>query len=283
MMTSISLFDQAVKVLSASALTLAACLVGQAQSWTQYDQGTPPQHATGVSPFGSYISTEVGTVSLTNGALNIHLPLITVGGRGMSVPISLNYSSKVWSVAKETDVNPWNGTESLAAYAAYGDEASWYGYYNNLTPGWSIGGMPVMTKRFVGVYSCDTGQGYQTTLTKLAAVMPDGSEIQFRDDYYDGAPRSWPIGQCTLYNDVYRGLRWHATDGSGAIFVFDNSTLQSGVLITGDGTRYCFDGMFAQAVSATDSNGNQITITHPNGTTVYTDQMGRTVTITNGS
>src|SRR5438876_7260545 len=109
----------------------------EAQSWTQYDQGTPPQHATGVSPFGSYISTEVGTVSLTNGALNIHLPLFTVGGRGMSVPISLNYSSKVWSVAKETDSNPWNGVESLAAYATYGDEGSWIGYYNNVIPGWS--------------------------------------------------------------------------------------------------------------------------------------------------
>ena len=120
-----------------SSLLLAFCLTAYGQ-WTQYDQGTPPQHATGVSPFGSYISTELGTVSLTNGALNIHLPLTTVGGRGMSVPISLNYSSKVWSVAKETDSNPWNGVESLAAYATYGDEGNWIGYYNNLIPGWSI-------------------------------------------------------------------------------------------------------------------------------------------------
>jgi len=265
-------------------ISFCVCARVEAQSWTQYDQATPPQHASGVSPFGSYVSTEIGTVSLTNGALNIHLPLATVGGRGFSIPISLNYSSKVWSVAKDADTNPWNGSEDVTAYANYGEAGTWIGYYNNVTgtAGWSIGGMPVMTRRFVGVYPCDTGQGYQTTLTKLSAVMPDGSEIEFRDDVYDGAPRY--SGSCTLYDElINRGLRWHATDGSGAIFIYDNSTSQSGVLITGDGTHYRFDGMFGPAVSATDRNGNQITVTHPNGTTVYTDQLGRTVTIANGA
>lgn len=53
---------------------------GQAQS--QYDKGTPPQLTAGVSSLGSYMSTELGTVNLSNGGLNINIPLGTVGGRG---------------------------------------------------------------------------------------------------------------------------------------------------------------------------------------------------------
>ena len=52
------------------------------QAQSQYDKGTPPQLASGVSSPGSYMSTELGTVNLSNGALNINIPLGKVGGRG---------------------------------------------------------------------------------------------------------------------------------------------------------------------------------------------------------
>src|SRR5262249_10168646 len=48
----------------AMVLLVTFCLIAQGQTWTQYDQGTPPQHAAGVSPLGSYLSTDLGTVSL---------------------------------------------------------------------------------------------------------------------------------------------------------------------------------------------------------------------------
>src|SRR2546422_4321503 len=73
---------------------------------SQYDKGTPPQQAAGVSPFGSYISTDLGVVNLSNGALSIKLPLGQVGGRGFWVPISLNYSSKLWSATNGTEFVP---------------------------------------------------------------------------------------------------------------------------------------------------------------------------------
>src|SRR5215470_5820090 len=76
---------------------------GQEQS--QYDKGTPPQHAAGVSELGSYTSTELGSVNLSNGALNFKIPLATVGGRGISIPLTLNYSSKVWSASQDTVVD----------------------------------------------------------------------------------------------------------------------------------------------------------------------------------
>ena len=79
-------------------LMFTCCLPAFAQGdVSQYDKGTPPQQASGVSALGSYISTDLGVVNLSNGALSIKLPLGQVGGRGLWVPISLNYSSKLWS------------------------------------------------------------------------------------------------------------------------------------------------------------------------------------------
>jgi hypothetical protein len=62
----------------------ASSTAGQEQS--QYDKGTPPQHAAGVSPLGSYTSTDLGSVNLSNGALNFKIPLATVGGRDSLFP-----------------------------------------------------------------------------------------------------------------------------------------------------------------------------------------------------
>jgi len=49
---------------------------------SQYDHGTPPQHAAGISAIGSYTSSDLGTVNLSNGSLNFKIPLGDVGGRG---------------------------------------------------------------------------------------------------------------------------------------------------------------------------------------------------------
>src|SRR5215510_3546129 len=73
------------------------------QATNQYDKGTPPQFAAGVSSFGSYTSADLGTVNLSNGALNLKIPLVNVGGRGMSLPITLNWSSKIWSASIDYD------------------------------------------------------------------------------------------------------------------------------------------------------------------------------------
>ncbi len=77
--------------------TVPPVLVGRAE-------GTPPQLAAGVSSLGSYVSTEFGTVNLSNGGLNINIPLGTIGGRGnVALPLSLSYSSKLWLGTKDVD------------------------------------------------------------------------------------------------------------------------------------------------------------------------------------
>src|SRR5689334_15508523 len=84
---------------------LAAVRLTAGQAQTQYDKGTPPQLAAGVTSVGSYTSTELGTVNLSNGGLNLNIPLGTVGGRGnVTIPLTLSYSSKVWSASTDVDL-----------------------------------------------------------------------------------------------------------------------------------------------------------------------------------
>ncbi len=271
----------------------------QGQNWSQYDQGTPPQHAIGVAPLGNYISTDVGTINLSNGALNIALPLATVGGRGSSLPISLNYSSKVWSVAKDNTTNyPYNENQLVFAYADYGTGQTFADYYSSLTTGWTIGRVPAVKWQFVGIGPCSPDPYhtyYSYGFDKLTAVLPDGGEIELRDDTYDGARTVMQYG-CSVLTKP-RAKTWHATDGSGTIFIYDdNNTGFAGTLITGDGMRYRFDtyttggtypSMIAlsSANSITDRNGNIIRINHPgnsNSITEYVDQLGRSTTVEQG-
>jgi RHS repeat-associated protein len=266
------------------------------QEASQYDRGTPPQHAAGVSSFGSYSSADIGTVNLSNGALNLAIPLGTVGGRGFGIPITLNYSSKVWSVSKETD---YVDNTSTVAYAAYGAGEFSTNYHSRLSPGWTVGIAPWMSSRSFGIDPVvHPGCGYNRYLTKLTVTLPDKGEIELRDDYTDGAPHLATTkpntGNCKWY-DAYRGRRWHAADGSGVIFISDadngvvNSDL-AGVLITADGMRYRFvngggtgyvtDVILARATSITDRNGNTITVTYPGTNEInYTDQLNRVTKI----
>ena len=103
---------------------------------TQYDKGTPPQLAAGVSSVGSYMSTELGTVNLTNGGLNLNIPLGTVGGRGnVAMPLMLSYSSKVWSASMDVDLEKASWTEQSVAYADYDNQSSFAGAS---APGWIL-------------------------------------------------------------------------------------------------------------------------------------------------
>src|SRR5262245_7398078 len=273
------------------------------QDVSQYDRGTPPQHAAGVSPFGSYISTDIGVVNLSNGALSINLPLGQVGGRGFWAPISLNYGSKIWSAIKGLETNPWPppGHIESIVFAAYDDLGNTLDFFSRVAPGWTIGGAPTLKAQGLGIApfpnpSCG-GTNFNRVLVKLTLVLPDKGEIQLRDDQTDGATLpATPDGDGCAANDGYRGRRWHATDGSGVIFIGenDNGVIRgdlAGTVILPDGTRYRFEDpggqappfvgsaelkAIARASSITDRNGNRITITYPTNTkVVFTDQLGR--------
>src|SRR5258707_6930356 len=172
-------------------LIFAASIVAQDQS--QYDHGTPPQHAAGISAIGSYTSSDLGTVNLSNGSLNFKIPLGDVGGRGFSLPLTLNYSSKVWSASRSTDFNPDapNGGQNYPVVSAsYADDAAAMDIFQRVAPGWSLGGVPVLRVRGIGIDSFhDTapcGSQFVYALTKLTLILPDKGEIELRDDATDG-------------------------------------------------------------------------------------------------
>ena len=124
---------------------------GQAQS--QYDKGTPPQLAAGVSSLGSYMSTELGTVNLSNGGLNMNIPLGTIGGRGnVAVPLTLSYSSKVWSASKDVDLEREGLTEQEVAFADYDNQSSFAGAS---APGLAIKRRSVLEKSLVYLQNPD--------------------------------------------------------------------------------------------------------------------------------
>ena len=258
-----------------SVVIVLSSVQARAQAKSQYDRGTPPQHAMGVASFGSYTSPDLGTVNLSNGSLNLAIPLGSVGGRGFTLPITLNYSSKVWSVSKDVD---WVDGSALVPYASYGAGGFLEDWHYRLTPGWTVGIAPLINVRSFGIDPLvHPGCGFNRYLTKLTVSLPDRGEIELRDDYTDGAPHLATTkpntGNCKWY-DAYRGRRWHAADGSGTIFIsdVDNAIVNgdlAGVLITADGMRYRFENatmpgggsITGRAASVTDRNGNKITIT----------------------
>ena len=280
-------------------LVLMSGLSSSAQEHSQYDRGTPPQNAAGVSSLGSFSSSDIGAVNLANGGLNLKLPLGLVGGRGFSLPITLNYSSKVWSASRgEDDDNSLDSgpVTRKVVYASYGEADYSIDYYNRIVPGWTIGAQPLLRARIINIAPVPNSCLSTYTLTKLTLVLPDKGEIELRDDWTNGAPIPVPQNSGCGYRDGFRGDRWHASDGSGLIFVSDNPNgpvqgYLAGYVITADGTRYRFEDNLApyqgiglaRCHSITDRNGNQITISYPNADEVrYMDQLGRVTTVQRG-
>jgi RHS repeat-associated protein len=268
------------KILLTSLLTLGSFIAVHGQNQSQYDRGTPPQLVAGVSSLGSYTSTELGTVNLSNGGLNFNLPLGTIGGRGnVSIPLVLSYSSKVWSASMDVDTERESGTEQSVAYADYDNRSSFAGA---TTPGWALRAGVSLSSDFVRINRIMSGPStgcYVYGLHKLTLNLPDRGEIEFRDDATDGAPL--PLN-CNTQQTTSRGTRWHATDGSGTIFLndVDNGVglfpipNLSGTIIFADGTR--LGSTTTGAI--VDRNGNQIT----RSVDGFVDQLGRNITIQYG-
>src|SRR5215467_12264249 len=307
-----------------TSITLVAAIIllgggtasAQDFSSTQFDHGVPPEHVAGVSQIGSYISDEIGTINLSNGSLNFKIPMGAVGGRGFWLPITLNYNNKLWTAGTGTAFildAPAPGKHVPAVFANYDDPARTADIYDRIAAGWTIGATPILAVRGVGispVHNPSTGgTNYPGgVLVKLTLTLPDKGTVEFRDDQTDGAPQSPVADRFTgsLDQDQSRGSTWHATDGSGMIFINDltnggiiNGDL-TGTLITADGLRYVFQNgsnfaqvpsvqlnNIARCTSITDRNGNMIAIGYhafnvprPTRTITFTDQLGRQTVIT---
>ena len=146
--------SKAIRVLTAMIALISASASALSQDASQYDRGTPPQHAAGVSSPGSYMSADLGTINLGNGSLNFRLSIGNVGGRGFWLPLTLNYSSKLWSARKGTlhlDEPLPGGRDVRIAWATYSDGTE--DFYHIAGPGWSAGAAPFLKARGVGISS----------------------------------------------------------------------------------------------------------------------------------
>src|SRR5882724_8974101 len=83
-------------------LTVGTLAFGQ----NAFDTGTPAESKGGTSLLSSFAQDKIETVNLANGNLSVHIPLVTIGGRGgASYTVALAYNSKLWTGEQSFDSN----------------------------------------------------------------------------------------------------------------------------------------------------------------------------------
>ena len=246
------------------------------------DGATPAAIAPG-SPEGSYALSGFENINLFSQSLSFHLPLLKIGGRGSAGYTIMLPIERKWRIDNNV-YDPSLGCErcdtQVGVEQFYTPNGDWY---TPLKPGFSPG---VMVIRHAGSdpHPACGGTRYAKMLTRLAFVMPDGTEYEFRDTNHQGAPKS-PV---SCYEGATRGTIFVTADGTSATFVSstvikDNIIVHqdteesiypiSGVLTLRDGTRYQINNNQVEEIR--DAQGN--VVTYQNG--VITDSLGRQVTV----
>lgn len=186
---------------------LLALLMSGARARSVTDGSTPLGLAPG-SPAGSYALSGIEDVNLYNGHLNLHLPLLQVGGRGtaqyMMTLLPINAS---WIVQHEE-----LGTGNSFNYPSY----EWWA---GLRPGYGPG---VLQGRSATSPQCVDGEYSATsTLTRLTFTAPDGTEFELRDQAYGGQPHYSVCYDSAHPGTFNRGRVFITADGTTATFISD--------------------------------------------------------------
>jgi YD repeat-containing protein len=235
------------------------------------------------APAGSYSLSGFENVNLFNGNLNLHMPLVSINGRGGAAMTSvLAIDTKRWNI-KHTQVNDPNTGLPMDIYTP---TPVWWtpnaGYGPGVLVARRSGANPNQTcgiERFI----------YQQTLTRVTFIGPDGTEYEFRDKNTGGEPQavSNPCG-----SGFNRGAEFITGDGSAATFVSDAALVDqlqsknpstyfpSGYLMFRDGTRYRIDSSHVTWIR--DRNGNKLSFTYDGNGRVatITDSLNRQITYT---
>jgi len=187
----------------------------------------------------------------------IEIPLRSYPGRGISLPVTLKYSSRVWRIGYLSTVN--NGQYQSIGEAIYSEYA---------TAGWTTTlDLPVVewpkntdTYYYSGkpfCHVCDSNL-IQFRVGRLFMHMPDGSTHEMRksDVPYQGSIQMSGI--------------FYAVDGSR--MRYDSTDQTTGVLYLPNGARYELSATTSKYI---DANGNTLTYTAGNRT--WEDSVGRSV------
>ena len=87
-------------LMSITLLASNICVMAQ----NSYAIGTPASSRAGQSTASTYAMDKLETINLANGNMSVHIPLVTIGGRGSAgYTLALSYNSKLWSAEQDTD------------------------------------------------------------------------------------------------------------------------------------------------------------------------------------
>ena len=275
-------FKLLLQVTALAALLVCTVTGTFAQSSRPTDGSTPLALAPG-APAGSYSLSGFENINPYSGALNLKLPLFTVGGRGQSRYVITKKVETKWTIDRFFD-------QFEQAYYYSPEVGAWDG----IQPGYGAG---VMQGRWGGSFNtmnCNRGGGlteklYNQTLTRLTFSAPDGTEFELRDKLTGGAPAN--VSVCAT-SGFSRGKVFVSADGSAATFISDDVISDqyivaeygpftvSGYLMLADGTRFRILNGFIQWIR--DRNGNKVSFTFQNpsggGLTQITDSVNRQIT-----
>ena len=189
------------------------------------------------------------TVNPATLALQMQIPLGSYQGRGgMSLPVMLSYSSKVWNIKNQT-------TEACGQPVSEYYQRYYAEYGNGSKSGWTsnlgtFASGQAFSRETYNNEGKPVSAGQVSKAARKFITLPDGSRHEFRkDDSLHDA------------NETITGM-YYSVDGSR--LVYDNST---GTLYMPDGTRY--------TDSYIDRNGNELI--YSGTSSVWTDTLGRSI------
>ncbi len=218
-----------------------------------------------------------GRVNPSTLAMEIDIPLGSYPGRGINVPISLSYSSKVWRMEslEQTSISVGGSPCFTVSHPRYSEKSA-SGWTTSLeTPtieytGWtdfySQEGFPFLERTCEWVETQQAGP----PIRRITLTMPSGETHELR---MDASGDTQGTGNRNGY--------YYAADGSNIIY-YENSSTNTYKLMMPDGSFYEFENLSSpstvsqrKAEKFIDRNGN---FTSYNLTTkVWTDTLNRSL------
>jgi RHS repeat-associated protein len=191
--------------------------------------------------------------------LSIEVPIANYPGRGgLSMPISLSYSSKQWRIDFEESWMSNGGllrTESIPMFSEWA-KAGWTTSADIPVIDWTGAGQQF---NYDGTPFCGCGDEGGYYIKRIQVHMPGGSSLELR---IDDTPTTSQFTFGTYY----------AVDGSN--LRYEASSYTDGVLYLPDGSRYVLTSSSAQYI---DRNGN--TLSYSATSRQWTDTQGRVLDV----
>lgn len=233
------------------------------------------QQVTGTPPFGSFSGGPADIVNNANANVHIAIPIFSRSGRGLSFSYGLTYDSAVWTPVTSSGSTVWT------------PQANW---------GWSTVTQPTLGYL---TYSssqmsetCPEDPPYNNTLVTFywtvwqgfVYVDPMGTSHPF-NIYVTNYQKPQQIqGSCGASPTTASGT---AIDNSGYTLnvngLLGQTTSEPEATLTDRSGNVSIPNLDASPWTATDTNGNYISVSASGSTTTFVDTFGTTALTVNGS